>query len=135
MKGTFFPLVAIAAVSFFGFLLWIIYLANTSQSSVFFDLVKVLPYGDKIGHFVLFGTLTVLASIALKAKYLLIAKKIKLYWGALAVFAFALGEEISQAFVATRTFDLIDLSADILGICVASWLVSKLVFWHKKSQH
>ncbi len=134
MKGKFYPFMTIAAVSFFSFLLWIIYLANTGRSSVFFDLVKALPYGDKIGHFVLFGTLTLLASLALKAKHFFIANKVRLYWGAIAVFAFALGEEISQAFVATRTFDLIDLSADVLGICAASWLVSKLVLWHKKSQ-
>ncbi len=46
------------AAGFFLFILWIIYLANTGGSNVFFDIIKHIPYGDKLGHFVLFGFLT-----------------------------------------------------------------------------
>ncbi|WP_244325652.1 hypothetical protein [Shewanella aestuarii] len=47
------------AVGFFGFIIWIIYLANTGGRSVFFVLIKHMPYGDKVGHMLLFGTLTI----------------------------------------------------------------------------
>ncbi|WP_249319325.1 VanZ family protein [Pseudoalteromonas sp. BDTF-M6] len=121
------------ALGFFAFLGWIIYLANTAQPSVFFDLVRALPYGDKLGHFVLFGTATLLVSLALKAACWRLGR-VKVYWGALVVFVFALCEEISQAFIASRTFDLVDLTADVLGIVAASYLVNLLVKQYKKSQ-
>ena len=40
------------AIGFFGFIGWVIYLANTGQKSVFFELVAAIPYGDKLGIFV-----------------------------------------------------------------------------------
>ncbi|UPW18206.1 VanZ family protein [Agarivorans sp. TSD2052] len=57
--------------------------------------------------------------IALKFRVLAIAS-VRLYWGAILVTIFALGEELSQAFIPHRTFDLIDASADMLGIAIAS---------------
>ncbi|WP_105213637.1 VanZ family protein [Pseudoalteromonas sp. T1lg22] len=133
MKGTWQWTLMLLALGFFAFLGWIIYLANTGQPSIFFDLVRALPYGDKLGHFVLFGTATLLLSLALKAAYWRLGR-VKLYWGALIVFLFALSEEISQAFVASRTFDLVDLTADVFGIAAASYLISLLVKQYQKSQ-
>ncbi|MFY8272773.1 VanZ family protein [Pseudoalteromonas sp. SSDWG2] len=133
MKRNFVPLMSILAFAFACFLVWIIYLANTGQSSVFFEVVRRIPYGDKLGHFLLFGMMTVLASFALQARHTYLGT-VKLYFGAIAVFSFALVEEVSQAFVATRTFDLVDLTADVLGIATASYFVSLLVNTYKKSQ-
>jgi VanZ family protein len=113
------------SVSFFGFILWIIYLANTGQSSVFFELVSRIPYGDKLGHFCLFGLLTLAANFTLKLRTFKILS-IKLYLGSLLVLAFVVLEESSQFFIATRTVDIFDLSADFIGIVffnvVTRWL-------------
>nr|WP_275974933.1 VanZ family protein [Shewanella gaetbuli] len=121
---------SVIAVSFLSFILWIIYLANTGGQSVFFELIKHLPYGDKIGHFLLFGTLTYLANIALKFKTINCGTQ-SFYWGTITVSLFVLIEEGSQAFIATRTFDLADLWADAAGISFFSfltWLTQRYYF-------
>lgn len=114
-----YKLVAALAVFFFAFILWVIYLANTNSSNIFFDFIDTLPMGDKIGHFCLFGLLTFLAIVSLKFRTLKLGKY-QLYWGVALVVTFVVLEEISQAFIASRTFDLTDLSADFFGIATAS---------------
>lgn len=103
------------SISFFGFILWVIYLANTGQQSIFFQLVASIPYGDKLGHFCLFGLLTLAANFTFKLKsYQLFSMSI--YQGSLLVLAFVVIEECSQFFIATRTLDAMDLLADFIGI-------------------
>jgi len=109
----------IAATLFFVFMLWIVYLANTGSVSPFFYWVRALPYGDKVSHFGLFGTLTFMAIIASRYRTLSL-KRVSLYTASLLIGAFALSEEISQAFIATRQFEIADLVADSMGIGVAS---------------
>lgn len=107
------------------FILWIIYLANTGQNSIFFDFVRTIPYGDKVGHFCLFGVLTLLANFAIKFKVIRL-NMFELYWGSLAVFIFVTCEELSQHFMPNRTLDILDYTANIAGILVFSWLSSLL---------
>ncbi len=106
-------------VVFFVFIVWIIYLANTGGHSLFFDWVRVIPYGDKVGHVGIFGFLTFIAIIASRFKGFCL-KSIKVYYGAVCVALLVVIEECSQAFVATRTFDVYDLAADFIGITGAS---------------
>lgn len=115
------------AVSFFVFILWIIYLANTGSSSIFFGFVRSIPYGDKIGHAGLFGVLTLLVVIGSKFRTFSCGR-LNIYYGAMLVILFVIGEELSQAFIPSRTFDLIDLTADSTGIMLAislAYLASK----------
>jgi VanZ family protein len=115
------------AVCFFTFILWVIYLANTGGHSIFFDFVRTIPYGDKLGHAGLFGFLTLLVVIGSKFRTF-ICGKINIYYGALLVVIFVVGEEVSQAFIPSRTFDLVDLAADSVGIILAinfSYLIRK----------
>jgi len=114
-------LMSVLAIAFFAFILWIIFLANTGSSSVFFAFVSAIPYGDKFGHFGLFGVLALLSIVGLRFRTLAIGK-FKIYHGCLLVALFAVGEEISQAFISSRTFDLIDLAADFVGISLAAGL-------------
>lgn len=107
------------AISFFSFILWIIYLANTGQESIFFRLVASLPYGDKIGHFFLFGILTLIANFAFKLRKVKVLAS-ELYLGAILVFLFAFFEELSQTFFANRTLDASDLLFDCFGIITFS---------------
>lgn len=99
------------------FLIWVIYLANTGQHSVFFDFVQTVPYGDKIGHVLLFGFLTLGSVIASGFRTI---SKTKIYWGSAAVLAFVLIEEASQYFIPSRTMDIQDALADVLGIALFS---------------
>ena len=110
-----YKLAGIATVLFFGFILWVIFMADTGQHIIFFELVAAIPYGDKFGHILLFGLLVLGANIATKFK----SKKvygIKLYIGTAAVTLFVIGEELSQYLMPTRTLDAMDLCADFIGI-------------------
>lgn len=106
---------------FFIFILWVIYMANTGQSSIFFRLVGAIPYGDKIGHIFLFGLLTLGVNIATKLKVVKVGN-VSILIGTMLVTLFVLIEEFSQHFSATRTFDALDLFADAVGIIVFTML-------------
>ena len=109
------------AICFFIFILWAIYVANTGQSNGLFNVVSTLPYGDKIGHFCLFGILTLFANLATRCRTLKI-KKLSIYWGSLAVWIFVTAEELSQHFLPTRSLDIYDYIADLIGIIIFSYL-------------
>ena len=117
--------IPVFSIVFFGFILWVIYLANTGRDSIFFELVRSIPYGDKLGHFCLFGILTLGVNFALKLKTL-IFRSYKLYFGSILVLCFAATEELSQYFIPNRTLDSIDFIADISGIAFFS-LLTKLI--------
>ncbi|WP_404340043.1 VanZ family protein [Pseudoalteromonas mariniglutinosa] len=111
----------VLAIGYFIFIGWVIYLVNTGQKSVFFELVAVIPYGDKVGHFCLFGFLSLFLNLAFKFKTWAVAS-LKLYWGALIVLTFVTFEELSQYLIVTRRFDFADYISALLGIGVFSWL-------------
>ncbi len=114
-----YKLMLVFAAAFFSFILWIIYLANTGGHSVFFDLIRGIPYGDKVGHFCLFGLLTFIATVGLKFKTFSLVN-FRVYYGAALVLLFVIFEELSQAFIPARTLDSMDLLADFFGIGFAS---------------
>ena len=118
-------LTRLAALAFLLFIVWVIYMANAGHNSVFFDFVAAIPYGDKLGHVGLFGTLTFLTVLASQfAGWTL--NNTRLYFAAIAITLFVIGEEISQAFIPSRTFDVADLSADAVGILLAILVLRKL---------
>ena len=122
-------------IAFLLFIIWIIYSADTGGKNIFFDFVDWLPFGDKIGHFFLFGILTMFLNIALKYKQ--IKHWIKLPLGTVIVSILVLIEELSQAFIPNRTLDIADLVADALGILVFTYLsyliIVKSSFYFKKN--
>ena len=120
-------LVTLLAICFSAFILWIIYLANTGGNSIFFDLVRSIPNGDKFGHAGLFGFLTLIIIIASKYRSFKLGK-LNIYYGVIVVIPFIIGEELSQAFIASRTFDFVDIVADFIGVGIAigfAFLASK----------
>lgn len=115
----------LASLLFFLFLLWIIYLADTGRQSLFFDLVHGIPGGDKIGHAGLYGLLALMTSMALDCRSLPWTPR-HLPAGTALVGLFAVLEEMSQAFFATRTCDWTDLAADAVGLTVATLIARRL---------
>lgn len=123
-------IIIILATSFFSFLLWVIYLANTGQWHPLFKLAQSIPYGDKVGHFLLFGLLTLLANFAFQCKSFSF-KNFQIYKGTTLVLIFVTMEELSQHFVASRTLDIFDYGADLIGISLAtlfSWIFNRYLF-------
>ena len=124
-------LILFATVLFALFIAWIVYLADTGQDSIFFELVKVLPLGDKLGHFFLFGLLALGANLALNHRGIRWGRWL-VPTGALVVFFVAAAEELSQMFVSGRTCDITDLLADVAGIVVFSALgIALAARWRK----
>ena len=101
--------------TFFSFILWIIYMADSGQGTVFFDFVKSIPLGDKIGHIFLFGLLTLGVNSSTQLKRVHVGS-LHILGGTLMVSLFVLIEEGSQHFFSTRTMDIADLTADAIGI-------------------
>lgn len=122
-----YKLIALVASALFIFILWIIYVTNTGGENVFIELVRSMPYGDKLGHFCLYGALTFMVIIGFRFRSWTLGK-CKIYYGAALVTLFVVAEEISQLFIPFRTFDLIDLVADFFGILIAVGLA----YWSDK---
>ncbi|QBF82558.1 trypsin [Shewanella maritima] len=118
-------IIKLVAASFSLFILWVIYLANTGASSSLFQLVAAIPYGDKLGHLLLFGSLSCIVIVASRFYCITLLGK-QAYLGAIVVSLFVIAEEFSQAFIATRTFDFTDLLFDAIGIGLSVIVCRKL---------
>ncbi len=98
-----------------------IYDANYKVPNILIQHASQIPYGDKLGHIVLYGLLAFLVNYALDFKTL------RSVWGALQVgalwvLAFAFLEEGSQLFLSTRTFSLADALCDVIGVVLFSYM-------------
>lgn len=93
----------------------IVFLADKRTTQYLFKPLRNLPYGDKIGHFLLMGFFSFLVNLALSARTVS-AWKFNYLLGSLIVLAVVTIEEVSQIFVRGRTFDWGDLAADFFGI-------------------
>lgn len=95
----------------------IVVLADVRETQFLFRPVRQLPYGDKIGHFLLMGMFSLVVNLALKARTACVWK-VSYLLGSLIVLAVVTTEEFSQIFVRGRTFDWTDLVADCAGIII-----------------
>ncbi|MES2436542.1 MAG: VanZ family protein [Patescibacteria group bacterium] len=86
--------------------------------------IKMIPYYDSVGHFLLFGILASAADLALQRKTTKIFG-FTLSLGITLVIAFALIDESLQVLSSSRTFDLHDLSFGLVGI-LSFYLLGKL---------
>ena len=106
---------AIFGILFLAFFLYVIYSANQGTVPFFIRRLYMFPGGDKVGHFILLGIASFLANQLLYPRHFLVFGKV-FFVGTLIVLVAITAEEISQMFIANRTFDLIDLSCSYLGI-------------------
>lgn len=106
----------------------IFYVAYSGKGSTYFSFLKHLPGGDKTGHvfllFILSFALTWLSSFRSFQM-----KRLRMFYGIFATFTFITIEEFLQVLSPYRSFDLIDLMCNYLGIALAQILVMVL---HKK---
>ncbi|MCI5162450.1 MAG: hypothetical protein D3917_10635 [Candidatus Electrothrix sp. AX5] len=106
---------AISGIFFLVFFLYVISSANQGTLPFFIRRLYLFTGGDKLGHFVLLGIASFLANQLLHPRHFLVFGKV-FFVGTLTVLVAITAEEISQIFIANRTFDLIDLSCSYLGI-------------------
>ena len=118
---------AFLPLSFFIFISYIIFLADTADYNFAFRVVGHIPYGDKICHALLYGVMAFLLNYGLgfRKLHLFGVMAITPYIGSIIVLTFATLEECSQYYIPSRTFDLWDLGADFVGVVLFSVLRSK----------
>lgn len=119
----------VAAVISVLFIAAVIYAANVGIDHPGYVLVRRLPYGDKIGHVGLFGGLTFVINLALGCRrFPLFGRKALL--GTTVVGVLVLAEELSQGLISRRSLDIVDLTADVVGLTLGSlaalWVNSRL---------
>jgi VanZ family protein len=95
----------------------IIFIASQKGTRYVLNFVGNIPYGDKLGHFLLMGGFSFLLNLVLNAKTFGVGK-FNYLLGSLIVVVVVTLEELSQKFVAGRTFDWGDLVFDYFGIFV-----------------
>jgi len=114
------------------FMIWLFYNANTGQETFFFEFKRLLPYGDKIGHFCLYGMLSFLLVFATKNRTFTIFNK-RFQLAIIIVLLFATIEEFSQILFESRTSDPVDLLASISGILIFAAVANKSMSYHTLS--
>lgn len=111
---------------FFAFIVGIIILADMDEIPPYIRALYDFPYGDKLGHFLLYGLLNFFVTLTfLRALPNRTSVRVALSVGLILAAAVA-AEEFSQQFFSARTFDLIDLSASYLGLLVGGWIATRL---------
>lgn len=110
------------AIIFTLFIAIIIFLADAGKLG-FLGFINQIPYGDKAGHFILYGILTLLLDLTvLRVLPHQSPNLIALSTGL--ILALLIGiEEYSQQFFRNRTFSLLDLAFSYLGVIFFSWVV------------
>lgn len=108
---------SILALCFAIFVGYTIYAANTKTPFFFIEFIKNIPYGDKIGHFCLIGSMCFLLNMALKVRKIGFMN-FNFLLGNFIIFIIISLEEVTQIFIPSRTFDLLDLFFNYLGIFV-----------------
>ena len=114
-------LIRLAFVLFTTAFVSLIILADRGQIGRIWELVAMVPLGDKLGHLGLVGTLTVLLNLQLKRR-----KAGPLMLGSLIVLTGMMLEEGSQFFIPVRSFDGFDALANLVGVLCGEGLVRML---------
>ena len=107
------------------FIVLIIVLADMGRLGIL-KQVNRIPYGDKAGHFILYGILTLLVDLTL---FRSLPEQNPKWVAAMSglTLAFLIGiEEFSQQYFPSRTFSLRDLTASYLGVIFFSWAALNL---------
>ncbi|MFT5912343.1 MAG: VanZ family protein [Paraglaciecola sp.] len=103
--------------SFLFFFASVIALAN-SQTAFSYEVLTFLhniPFGDKIMHFLLVGTLAVVLNLYFCHKKVTIFSK-KVLLGSLITLIFITLEECSQYYIPNRNFEIMDMCCNYAGI-------------------
>ena len=107
------------------FIILIIVLADTGNLGIL-QLVNRIPLGDKVGHFTLYGILTLLINLTVfQSVPAQDRRRIAVISGLILALLIGL-EEFSQQNFSSRTFSLSDLTASYLGVIFFSWLALRI---------
>lgn len=109
------------AILFGVFIVFIIFLADSGLLDIL-GFINRIPYGDKAGHFLLYGILTLLIDLSFLQAHSESIPGLIILLVALILALFIGLEEYSQRFFESRTSDWVDLIFSYLGVIFFSWL-------------
>ncbi len=114
------------SILFFAFICALIILVDIKGTDYLLGWFPKIPYSDKLGHFGLYGILALLLNYALDFKKFQF-RKFSWHVGSGLILTFAILEEFTQIFLDTRSFDFLDMAADVLGIWLcSSWITRNI---------
>jgi polysaccharide biosynthesis protein VpsQ len=119
----------LALCSFGLFLCCLVGLADSGRGRWLFGMAESIPGGDKIGHFVLFGLLAFLVNLVLQATVVRCGR-LTILKGSALVMVIVIAEEVSQLLFVSRSFEVLDLAADLAGI----WFFGQLAGLYSKRE-
>ena len=99
----------------------VVFCADRRWLTPVFRFITAHPGSDKAGHFVLIGGMAFLLNLSLDLREVRWLGRGWLLGGVL-VGTVCTIEEISQIWMSSRTFDLLDLAGDYAGIVFFGWL-------------
>ena len=107
------------------FIILIIVLADNGQLGIL-KLINQIQYADKVGHFILYGILTLLIDLTLfRSLPLQSPRRVTVISGVMLALLIGI-EEFSQQFFSSRTVSFQDLFAGYLGVIFFSWLALRI---------
>ena len=110
------------AILFTLFILLIIVLADAGVLGQYGGFIYNFPMDDKVGHFILYGILTLLINLALFRTFPDQSRsQLTIKCGLTLALLISL-EEYSQQYFSNRSFDLVDLMFSYFGVAFFSWL-------------
>ena len=104
-----------------GALTTFIYYRNNGIHSEFSKTIELIPYADKVGHFFIFGVLTLLALLATNYHRIRIKPNTYLYTMSVVLLFAAIIEECSQLLIPSRAFEFADLFANVGGVVIFTY--------------
>ena len=117
-------LIRVLLIAFLSFLVWVIYQKDTGATIAVTRIIEGIPNGDKLGHFLLMGTLTILGVLASQFHRFKFKETLQIYSASLIIFVVITLEEFSQLFLESRTFEWLDMTANTAGIVLFSLLAA-----------
>lgn len=128
-------LLRLLAGCFILFMLLIVTIANRGEGGDWWSFLQHIPYGDKLGHVGLMGTLCLLCNLAVTPRRFRFLP-ITVTRVTFILFALITLEELSQAFIPARSCDLLDWLADLAGLTlgqVAATFIRRSVSRHSRN--
>jgi VanZ family protein len=104
----------------------IIVIADRGEGTLWWSFLDRIPCGDKVGHLVLVGTLSLLCNLAIPSRPCAAGLWRFITLTTLVLLALLSLEELTQAFIPTRTCDLFDWLADLAGLALGQVAANRL---------
>jgi polysaccharide biosynthesis protein VpsQ len=114
------PLAILFAVGFIVFFIWIVGIANSGNGTPWWSFIHRIPFGDKLGHLGLIGTMSFLCNLAFPSRRCGFPLRFITLTTFILLVLLSL-EELSQAFIKTRHLDLFDWLADLVGLGIGQF--------------